>query len=292
MVTEMIGIEVARVDRSKKERTIERLQKALDKAPQLRKLSTSSLVFKSWRKYTEKAIARAYGEDYDAVREFTEISFSPPSSQTYALSEALWGQNVPRMSDQGAFDIGLSKASVLLTSYIEDIEDFWDDGEGVPDTASPSRAGQMDSKRIFVVHGRDKGPKHEVARFLGGLGLVPVILDEQADKGRTIIDKFEEEAREVGFAVVILTPDDEGRLRNSDAKPSARARQNVIFELGFFAGVLGRKHVCAIVKGDLEIPSDYDGVVYIPYDDSEGWKMKLFRELKSAGIDVDANRVF
>ena len=273
-------------------KTIERLQKALDKVPRLRKVSTSDPVFKTWRRYTEKAIARAYGEEDDAVREFTKISFSPPSLQSYALFEAFWGPGSPRLSDHQAFDIGLSKASDLLTSYIEEIEDFWDDGDRLRHTASPSRDGHIDSKKIFVVHGRDKGPKHEVARFVGELGLVPVILDEQADKGRTIIAKFEEEAKKVRFAIVLLTPDDEARLRSSGTAFSHRARQNVIFELGYFAGALGRNHVCALTKGEMEIPSDYDGVVYIPFDDSEGWKQKLLKELKAAGFDVDANRVF
>ena len=273
-------------------KTIERLQKALDKVPRLRKVSTSDPVFKIWRRYTEKAIARAYGEEDDAVREFTKISFSPPSPQTYALAEAFFGPGSPRMTDQDALDIGLSKASELLNSMIEEIEDFWDDGDRMQHTASPPRGGQIDSGKIFLVHGRDEGPKHEVARFIGVLGLDPVILDEQADRGRTIIAKFEEEARKVGFAVVLLTPDDEARLQGSETEFSPRARQNVIFELGYFARALGRKKVCALTKGEIEKPSDYDGVVYIPFDDSGGWKQKLLKELKAAGFDVDANRVF
>ena len=71
-----------------------------------------------------------------------------------------------------------------------------------------------------------------------------------------------------------------------------RARQNVILELGVFLGKLGRKHVCPLVKGDVETPSDYDGVVYTKLDDAGGWKMKLVQELKAAGFDVDANRAF
>ena len=153
----------------------------------------------------------------------------------------------------------------------------------------PQGGEQIDMKRVFIVHGRDEGAKHKVARFLGDLELEPVILDEQADRGRTIIAKFEQEAERVGFAVVLLTPDDEGRLKGEDSDLRPRARQNVIFELGYFAGSLGRNRVCALTKEDVEIPSDYDGVVYIPLDDSEGWKIGLVRELKAAGFDVDAN---
>ena len=275
-----------------KEKTIGRLQRALDKVPQLSKLSTLDPVFKRWQVYTRKAIASAYGEDDAAVREFTQISFSPQDSLTHSFVEAMSGRSVPRMGEREALNIGLSKASDLIKSMIEEIEDFWDDGDRMQHTSGPPKEGQIDSEKIFLVHGRDSGPKHEVARFVEELDLVPVILDEQADRGRTIIAKFEEEAKNVRFAVVLLTPDDEARLRNSGNELRHRARQNVIFELGYFASALGRNHVCALTKGELEIPSDYEGVVYIPFDDSQGWKSKLIKELKAAGFDVDANQVF
>ena len=118
----------------------------------------------------------------------------------------------------------------------------------------------------------------------------PVILHEQPNKGRTIIEKFEDYAG-VGFAVILLTSDDVGKLNDdgaSELKP--RARQNVILELGFFLGKLGRQRVCPLVKGNVETPSDYDGVVYTNFDDAGGWQLKLVRELKSAGFNVDANR--
>lgn len=114
-------------------------------------------------------------------------------------------------------------------------------------------------------------------------------MEEQPNQGRTIIEKFEEEAQKVGFAVVLLTPDDEGRLRGGDNEYKPRARQNVIFELGYFAGVLGRHRVCALMKEDVEIPSDYDGLLYISMGDPDAWKLRLSRELREAGFDVDAN---
>ena len=115
-----------------------------------------------------------------------------------------------------------------------------------------------------------------------------MILAEQASRGRTIIEKFE--AHQVSFAVALLTPDDAGSLaiERTDSRP--RARQNVIFELGFFIGRLGRERVRALTKGEVEIPSDYSGVEYIPLDVGGGWKLHLVRELKAAGFDVDANR--
>ena len=120
--------------------------------------------------------------------------------------------------------------------------------------------------------------------------LEPVILHEQPNKGRTIIDKFEEYA-DVRFAVVLLTPDDVGAVKDREADLLPRARQNVVFEFGYFIGRLGRERVCALAKGDIETPSDSDGILYVPLDDNDGWKMRLLRELKAAGFDVDANQL-
>jgi len=107
--------------------------------------------------------------------------------------------------------------------------------------------------------------------------------------GRTIIEKFEVEGK-VGFAVVLLTPDDLGKAKdNSDFHQ--RARQNVILELGYFVGRLGRSKVCALVRGDLELPSDFAGVVYERFDDGGAWKFVLGRELRAAGYQVDMNHI-
>jgi predicted nucleotide-binding protein len=114
-----------------------------------------------------------------------------------------------------------------------------------------------------------------VARFLEQLGLEAIILREQTDQGRTIIEKFEDFAGEVGLAVVLLTPDD---VAGSVAAPglSTRARQNVIFELRHFSGKLGRGRACLLRKGDTEIPSDLYGVIYSNLDKADGWKLKLW----------------
>lgn len=146
------------------------------------------------------------------------------------------------------------------------------------------------SNKVFIVHGHDDGAKHMLARFLNRLGLESIVLQEQPDRGRTIIEKFEQSA-EVGYAVVLLTPDDVGASVKTDA-PSARARQNVIFELGYFAGKLGRGRVCLLRKGDVEIPSDLFGVVYTELDPHEGWQKRLVMEMKEAGLEFDASKLF
>ncbi len=154
-------------------------------------------------------------------------------------------------------------------------------------TAAPAPAKQP-SKDIFIVHGHDDAAKHEVARFIEKLGLHPIILHEKPDKGRTVIEKVEQHS-DVGFAVVLLTPDDIGHPKDKPTEPKPRARQNVVLELGYFIGILGRARVCALLKGDIEIPTDFAGVLYKPIDAKGAWRFELAREIKAAGIEVDLN---
>ena len=132
--------------------------------------------------------------------------------------------------------------------------------------------------------------KEQVRTFLAKLDLEPVILDERPNQGQTVIEKFEGNT-DVGFAVVLLTPDDKGGLADSSTESRPRARQNVIFELGFFVVKLCRKKVCVLHKGDVEIMSDYQGVIYVDMDDAGGWQLKLAQEIQRAGMNVDVNRL-
>jgi predicted nucleotide-binding protein len=158
--------------------------------------------------------------------------------------------------------------------------------------ASQTQPKVMNTTDVFIVHGRDEGPKQTVARFIEQLGLRPIVLHEQSNRGRTIIEKFEDHA-EVQFAVVILTPDDVGRLANDDnTNLRARARQNVVFEMGYFIGRIRRSHVFPLKVGTVEIPSDYAGVAYTDFDTAGAWKVQLVRELKAGGFNVDANKAF
>jgi len=147
------------------------------------------------------------------------------------------------------------------------------------------------SKRVFVVHGHNEAALSKVARFLEHVGLDPVVLHEQPNKGRTIIEKFEAHS-DVAFAVVLLTGDDVGYANRADAQAAKpRARQNVILELGYFLGKLGRERVCPLCEEGLETPSDYDGVVYVPLDAAGAWQMSLGRELREAHLPVDLNQL-
>lgn len=150
-------------------------------------------------------------------------------------------------------------------------------------------AAKKHTNKVFVVHGHDNAARESVARFLERQGLEAVILHEQPTGGRTIIEKLEHYA-DVDFAIVLLTPDDIGGVKTSESSGlQPRARQNVILELGFFLGTLGRDKVCALHQGPLELPTDYLGVCYVRLDDGGGWRLKLAKELRAAGFNVDLN---
>ncbi|ABC90761.1 hypothetical conserved protein [Rhizobium etli CFN 42] len=155
----------------------------------------------------------------------------------------------------------------------------------------PGRPAKPKSNKVFIVHGHDEAALEKLARFLEKVGLEIIILKEQPNQGRTIIEKYEGCADEVGFAVVLLTPDDVGSAAAATGQ-AQRARQNVIFELGYFSGKLGRGKVCLLRKGNVEMPSDLFGVVYTDMDSSDGWKMALVKELKAAKLEFDPNRLW
>jgi predicted nucleotide-binding protein len=144
---------------------------------------------------------------------------------------------------------------------------------------------------IFLVHGRDNAAKHGVARFVQSVtGITPIILAEQPNLGQTIIEKFERHALNVSFAIVLLTADDEGGLKNAhDLKP--RARQNVVLELGWFIGAIKRENVAILCEPEVELPSDTLGLAYISLAGDDGWKLQLAKEMKSSGLSVDPSKL-
>lgn len=155
------------------------------------------------------------------------------------------------------------------------------------------------SNNIFIVHGRDDKPKLELARMLEKLGFNVIILSEQPDKGRTIIEKLEQETIDIGYAFVILTPDDvrmeRGLFEKMRAEPEKyrdiglcyRAHQNVTLELGYFVGKIGRNRVCCLYKRDVELPSDIHGVLFKKFNESvEECYKGILDELKAAGYEM------
>jgi len=141
------------------------------------------------------------------------------------------------------------------------------------------------SNKVFIVHGRSHKPMRELKAILKEFGLKPIVLHEQASGSLTVVEKLEKYS-DVGYAFVILTPDDIGS--SSDAVfTSPRARQNVVLEFGYFIGLLSRDMVCCLYKGEVELPSDMHGIVYIPFKDSvEEARDIIIKELKEAGYKI------
>ncbi len=209
-----------------------------------------------------------------------------------------------------AWDLSLNAAEFTRTHWAVKEGDLLEilGGAGVQpfaaegEAAGPEPAEEIQAaptimiSKVFVVHGRDNAARDGVARFLSErVGLQPVILSERPNQGRYLLTKFEEEADGATYAVVLLTGDDLGRLRPglmahgaAAAEDELRARQNVIFELGFFVAKLGIDRVCVLHQPGTVKPTDFDGIAYVPFDENEGWQRKLITELHAANLPVSS----
>jgi predicted nucleotide-binding protein len=186
-----------------------------------------------------------------------------------------------------AYSTGLECARGLLQADLDFVQRY-----GVPIELESSTVTDAESSgnAVFIVHGRNEGHKQSVARVLEQLGMEALILHERPDGGRTIIEKLEEYGN-AKFAIVVLSADDVGGLSGDTPALCPRARQNVILELGYFLGRLGRGRVCALYEEGVELPSDYAGVLYKLLDSAGHWKYAMADELRNAGFDVDKNSV-
>lgn len=152
------------------------------------------------------------------------------------------------------------------------------------------KAKEGEPTRVFIVHGHDESAQNKAARFVEKLGFEAIILHEKASSGRTIIEKIEHYS-DVGFAIVLYTPDDVGNVKSEPDNLNVRARQNVVFEHGYLIGRLGRQNVSALVDGKLELPNDISGVVYISLDEGSAWQLQLAKEMKQSGYKIDMNKL-
>ncbi|HGS4780263.1 TPA: TIR domain-containing protein [Vibrio cholerae] len=183
-----------------------------------------------------------------------------------------------------------------MVSYIDSLildihNDEYDLQEYEPKTSIEVAPDDKPKNKVFIVHGHNGEAKERTARFIEKLGFEAIILHEQASKGMTIIEKIEKYSNEVGFGIVLYTPDDMGNVKSEaeSGELKYRARQNVVFEHGFLIGKLGRKNVAPLVEGAIELPNDISGVVYISDSD---WQADIAKEMKSAGYDIDFNKLF
>lgn len=236
-----------------------------------------STAFFEWKSSAESLIAQIAGEDSSDYKNFlNEVNDELRSNVDRGIGIL---KSLRNRLQSGFFDLPSIKDSPTPRVDNSKITE-----------ASP--VAKTKETKVFVVHGHDEETLSRIESFLKKLQLDPVILREKPNKGLTIIEKFLEFSNQTGFAVVLLTPDDRGGSKlDTYKKQRFRARQNVILELGFFLGKLGREHLCVLHKQDVEIPSDYHGVLYVELDESGAWKMNLAKEMKTAGLDVDLNQL-
>jgi predicted nucleotide-binding protein len=231
----------------------------------------------TWSEFNETLLQRSFttskpAEDYSASIGLFVMSVDP--------------EPLPKKVEE--FHDDVERRIRRLKSLKEQLPLFEEPASVMPARPEASSTGIVTT--VFVVHGHSEAFKQQVSRFLEATTeLEPVILHEQANRGRTIIEKFEEHAGRAAFAVILLTGDDDGGVRGSGER-HPRARQNVVFELGFFIAALGRSKVAVLYEEDVELPSDMSGVLYTPLDAGGAWKLALGKELRAAGLSVDLNR--
>lgn len=230
-------------------------------------------------KRAQMIVGRLVGEDSSYAKTLRGIWWSPmyfPSSDEDKRST--W--------QSAARSVGN-----LINTMKEEMVLFEDAGDGADSADSADTPRQAASSAIFIVHGHDEELKQAVARTVEHLGFEPIVLHEKPNRGRTIIEKFDDYSN-VGFAIALLSADDVARTADG-TEERFRARQNVIFELGFFLGRLRRDRVAAIYRPheNFEMPSDYVGVLFIPYDDEGAWRFKLAKELKACGYKVNVDAI-
>jgi predicted nucleotide-binding protein len=229
----------------------------------------------------DDALVRTFGSDTVEYNRYKDAASFDNGPHNYAYE-------VPIHDVRQSLNRSKASTLALLGQAVQSLEEqLGEEGALAAVVTAPEVTPKLDQSKIFVVHGHDEGARESIARFIQAIGFQPIILHERANEGRTVIEKVEAHGH-VGFAVVLLTPDDEGRAAGGTLAP--RARQNVLLELGYFIGRLGRPRVCALKRGDLEIPSDFGGVVYETFDASGGWKQALGRELEAADYKIDWNK--
>jgi hypothetical protein len=236
------------------ERGIELLSEQIRKASDLlSKRPINENHFNSWDNTTRSFVEKAFGDNHPNIIDFLDTH----SSANYLWSPAEWEQHRAE---------ALEAKIAAIEGYIEQLSA--EAANQKTDTLTQGALSAKKSRKVFIVHGHDGELKEATARLVTNLGLEPIILHEQPNQGQTIIEKFDRHAQQVGFAIVLLSADDVGGPKDASPKflgvdhthrvgdpimkasssLQPRARQNVVFELGFFFGSLGRGRVCAVYE--------------------------------------------
>lgn len=264
-------------------KAIENLNRLISEIPQIGRNSSEHT---RWLSNVLRILDEKFGTDSQYSTTIRAFPWKETGSRIYSGYDI---SNQIRRDNMNAFMRQMGQAKGIIQSAIDALTEKLAESE--EETAQKSAAasqGSFDSKKVFIVHGHNETVKQSVARTLENIGLTPIILAEQPDKGRTLIEKFENEGNDVGFAVVLLTADDKGR-KNKARTMQSRARQNVVFEMGYFMALLGRERVMLLLQDGVEEPSDLKGVVYTALDKDGAWKYRLVKELREQGYNVSTD---
>lgn len=259
---------------------IEKLDAYIEDAERMYRQRVKTNEFNRWNNEVEALLRHALGDDSKQVFDFTNIHYSP----------LILGSGMGEDVFEEAFLSGLEFAISLLSSIRLEVSEYFPEETNCAEIMGEGMSRQVDNRKVFVVHGHNEALRIKVANVLSKLGLEPIVLRDEPNKGRTIIEKFEENA-DVGFAVILLTADDKGYDKTKPEEIADRARQNVILELGYFIGRYGRDRLMAICEPSVERPGDISGVVYTDATNEAYWVFELVKELKAAGYNVDANKL-
>lgn len=253
--------------------------KALREAAGTPEVLCGGAAYDAWKAKVIVVMRQVLGDKSTTLDRFTN----------HRYTVGLWtGAPGEAEDDLRYFASQVTRAAALIDAAIYEVELM---AEGQSAEIEPVPGITPGAGTVFLVHGHDGVAKHDVARFVERItGKPPVILDEQANRGQTLVEKFETHATTAAYAIVLVTPDDVGRVNGTDpATEQPRARQNVVFELGYFFGKLGRDRV-AVLNSGVEKPSDVDGLAYIGYP-AGNWQVELAKELHMAGVPVDMTRL-
>lgn len=234
------------------------------------RVTTSDPDFIKWHTKAKRFLSSHFGEKSDEQKAFSEISFSP-IVLTFNSTDSDYID---------ACRYGLESAKAVLSAYLEEMEE----NSTAPQVqvSSPN-----DYSKVFIVHGHDGELKSEVARLIEKQGIEAIILNEQTNSGQTIIEKLENNSN-VSSAICLFTPDDIGN-KAEEENMNPRARQNVVFETGYFMGKLGRNRIVILANEGVELPSDLSGVVYT---NKNYWQIETLKELKAMGFNIDFNKLY
>jgi predicted nucleotide-binding protein len=262
------------------ERGIELLSEQISKAQELvafasPKSGIEEDDFGRWKNTTRNYVEMAFGANHRNVRDFEGVRAYVPKS-TYAWID-------PHAET-------LRRMITWLNGYIDQLRAMGEIRQ--QRNPAPLSAASETSKKVFIVHGHNDALKYELAHSLQRAGVDVTILHDELNRGRTLLEKFADHGAEAGFAVVLLSADDLGRAKNAPSDSlQPRARQNVVFELGFFVGFLGRARVCAVYEAGVEEPSDLQGLAKVQHVPAGRWKHEVAKEINGAGIELDFSKL-